>query len=352
VGGGYELRGVSCSSTTACTSVGSAWATLNYQPPRVPLVERWDGTGWSVQSTPQPGGDTELSGVSCRTTFCVAVGSTASQRTDPFRQPLAMSWDGAAWTVQSVPIPAGAEGADLVAVSCTSASSCVAVGNSTKDPTSSLTQAFIAAWNGSTWTLPSFSTPSTSISSALGDVSCGDVNSCSAVGVWTNNPNRVAPLAETWNGTSWHLDGVANPLSAQTYLGGASCASRTTCTAVGGHSTLSGTYTGLAERRVGGGWNAQSPPNVPSASSNTLLDVGCVSASNCVAVGFAQGRTIASQAYAVVWNGFGWKIEYPPTPMRYDQVSGISCPAPAFCMTVGSTFGLVPTRGDSAIRTS
>ena len=72
-----QLEDVSCSGLLACTAVGrEQWdgsRTL------VTLAERWDGTGWHVQSTPNPAGSdiSQLYGVSCplkRT--CTAVGQS------------------------------------------------------------------------------------------------------------------------------------------------------------------------------------------------------------------------------------------------------------------------------------
>src|SRR5262249_58067665 len=65
-GGG--LNGVSCTSASACTGVGSSGAG--------PLAERWNGTRWSVQATPNPPhGNGFLSGVACTSpAMCLAAG--------------------------------------------------------------------------------------------------------------------------------------------------------------------------------------------------------------------------------------------------------------------------------------
>ena len=66
------LSAVSCSGVGACTATGYwvdetfAWHTL---------AERWDGTGWAIQTTRTPGVEKALTGVSCPTaTACIAVG--------------------------------------------------------------------------------------------------------------------------------------------------------------------------------------------------------------------------------------------------------------------------------------
>jgi hypothetical protein len=74
-----ELNSVSCTSATACTAVG------DYDPLAFPggssqtLGERWDGTSWSLQATPNRPvdsvGRSYLNAVSCASSaLCTAVG--------------------------------------------------------------------------------------------------------------------------------------------------------------------------------------------------------------------------------------------------------------------------------------
>jgi hypothetical protein len=51
-----RLLGVSCTSSTACIAVGYY---KNSSEVVVPLAERWNGTEWKVQSTPNPAGAAE-----------------------------------------------------------------------------------------------------------------------------------------------------------------------------------------------------------------------------------------------------------------------------------------------------
>ena len=74
------LQGVSCTSATACTAVGDY---VNRDGTQVTLAERWNGTSWTIQSTPNPTGaqyagwTATLQGVSCTSaTACTAVGTT------------------------------------------------------------------------------------------------------------------------------------------------------------------------------------------------------------------------------------------------------------------------------------
>ncbi len=66
---------MSCPSAAACTAVGSY---ANSAGTGLTLAERWDGTTWSVQTTPNPPGGrafNNLLGVSCPSRVaCTAVG--------------------------------------------------------------------------------------------------------------------------------------------------------------------------------------------------------------------------------------------------------------------------------------
>jgi len=93
------------------------------------LAERWNGTSWAVQPTPNLTGATqsELSGVSCASTrACSAVGYYYNSSGDLVT--LAERWNGTSWAVQPTPNPTGAMQSELWGVSCPSASACSAVG--------------------------------------------------------------------------------------------------------------------------------------------------------------------------------------------------------------------------------
>jgi len=90
-------------------SGGYAWAVGEYDAPTghgfelVPLIERWDGSTWTVVPRPNLSGDNELQAVSADSaTDAWAVGfHGAPSRT------LIEHWNGRAWTVVPSPHPAG-----------------------------------------------------------------------------------------------------------------------------------------------------------------------------------------------------------------------------------------------------
>ena len=191
---GAQLNGlaaVSCTSATACTAVGSFYSEPG--PSKV-LTERWNGVSWQVQETPGPEGSkkAELLGVSCAAaTVCTSVGVfTNSAGTN---LSLAEKWDGTKWTLQSSPNPEGAKETVLRGISCTSSTACTAVGSFKSSAGIQLSLA--ERWTGSNWTIHSTPNPEGAKSSNLAGVSCLAA-SCEAVGGVQNGSGIGVPLAE------------------------------------------------------------------------------------------------------------------------------------------------------------
>ena len=120
-------NGVSCTSASACTAIGYFIPSTGGSST---LAESWNGRVWTVQSTPNPTGaqNNELRGVSCTSsTVCTAVGfydhgSPVEELT------LAERWNGTEWSIQTTPNPTGAPYNRLLGVSCTSSTMCAGIG--------------------------------------------------------------------------------------------------------------------------------------------------------------------------------------------------------------------------------
>jgi len=129
------------------------------------LAERWDGTTWTVQSTPTPpstqGQGDFFGGVSCSSpSACTAVGLIFTPA--PFT--VAERWDGSSWTVQDTPNLPGATDVGLPAVSCPVLSVCTAVGGYANDgPMVTLAE----QWNGNGGSAPVAGSPSPTAGSSV-----------------------------------------------------------------------------------------------------------------------------------------------------------------------------------------
>jgi hypothetical protein len=279
------LSGVSCATATACAAVGREQSVRNVE---TPVAEAWDGTGWTLQTTPNPatsctsgaGSTCLLNSVSCTSAAaCTAVGSYFDSVAKA-EKTLAERWDGTSWTIQNTPEPSGADGASLTGVSCTSPTACTAVGSAGG-------QALIERWDGTSWTIQAAPSPA---QPQLNAVSCTSAAACTTVGSYTDSTGNIVSLAERWDGSSWTIQSTPNPAGPpQTGLFGVSCTSATSCIAVGaagnGIPSAEPGISPLAEIWDGTSWTIQNTPEPSGAIGMTLSGVSCTSATSCTAVG-------------------------------------------------------------------
>jgi len=121
---GGTLSAVSCTLPSACTATGTNFSTTGPT-----LAERWNGTRWRVQPTPNPlnsGTSREevaLNGVSCASA-CTATGQYAPGGNAAF---FLEAWNGLRWRLVTAPLPAGFAQGALNGMSCALAR-CTAVG--------------------------------------------------------------------------------------------------------------------------------------------------------------------------------------------------------------------------------
>jgi hypothetical protein len=276
------LYSVSCSSASACTAIGYY---TNSSHVWVTLVERWNGAEWKVESTPNPAGAKRsiLYGVSCSSSnACSSVGQYTNS--SGVEVPFAESWNGTEWTVQSTPNPTGSSWAILYSVSCTSSTMCAAVG----DYDGSAGYVTVAErWNGTSWSIQSTPNPTGATYARVTSVSCNTSTSCTAVGEYQNSSGGELTLAERWNGTEWKIQSTPNPENSRgAALVGVSCPSSIACVAVG---RSGGT---LAESWNGTEWLIQGTPKPeePSGFENAqLYGISCPTSKACTAVGLRVG---------------------------------------------------------------
>ena len=280
-----NLSGVSCNGAKACTAVGDAvggGSTL------VSLAERYNGTNWTVQSTPNPAGAVHsfLTSVSCASVkTCTAVGFWTGSGGN--QTPFAEQWNGTTWTLKTVPAPSGSTTAQLNGVSCTSSTACEAVGS---DNTSSWAE----VWNGTTWSIQGIATPSGGRNAFVSGIYCTAASACTAVGDFVNGSDKVVPLAERWNGTSWTVQKAAVPSGSISEFSSVSCSTTQAsigCNAVG-FVTKNGISLPMAENWNGSSWAVkptQSPD--PDVTRSTMSGVSCSSLITCMGVGFYDTST-------------------------------------------------------------
>jgi hypothetical protein len=347
-----ELLAVSCPAAAACVAAGSQ---IDSSQVPVPLAEGWNGTKWRVEHVPGPAGavGSGLSGLSCSSpAACTAAGSYGDSSGSTAL--LAEAWDGTKWHIQATPAPAGSTGSEFLAVSCSAAAACTAVGATTiATPASggsrsggsgsSMTVSLAERWNGTSWRIQATPAPGRSTGTGLAAVSCSAANACTAAGSYDTASNLARTTAAAWGGSGWHLQATPSPAGASVSSGlvGVSCASPRACTAAGFSTDTAGESTTLAERWDGTRWRIQPAPVPAGAVSATFGAVSCPSARACTAVGeyFSAGQR--DLALAERWSGGHWRLQQiprPPKTARGSTLSGVSCPAADRCFASGWYF--------------
>ena len=316
------LSAVSCVLVRSCMAVGGG--------PDGPLAERWNGAVWTLQSLPGGVGG-GLSEISCSSsTACAAVGAiTTITRVGSGSHitsvPLVERWDGRRWSVERIAVPANTRvtRVTLRGISCRSRKFCVAVGWVIRGR--GQVGAVVERWNGSRWSLQRTQTRDLRASRLyLYGVSCTSVRSCTAVG-----SGSVGSLVERWNGSRWTvLRGLP-----QISLTRVSCSSTDDCTAVGFGGN------GPVAERLHEGRHSIKPMSDPGGEPDTTTFSGlaCSSATACVAVGFfypdSSGNTTPLLERL---NGRHWSIVTLGAPQSPGRLGGVSCPARSNCTAVGS----------------
>jgi hypothetical protein len=331
---GTVLSAVSCPSAGVCVAAGT-WTNSGGQS--YPLVERWQNGRWSIQATPNPVTSTQtvLTGVACTSaTACITVGYFANPY---FTQTLAEAWNGHRWSVQrtpNVPNPTSSVWGQLNGIWCLSAKACTAVG----DYEGTVTESTLAeSWNGTTWSIKSTPNMPGDPGNALNSVYCRSAGQCQAVGEYTTNSNSTGPLAEAWNGKGWSVEKTPAPKAQDSYLYGAFCPSASWCLAVGSSAGTTGTAARpLAERWNGHTWAIASAPSPAGATQSELLGIWCLSTRACAAVGSASSG-IVTTTLAQNWTGSAWSITKTPNRVepQSSALNGVSCTAADQCMAVG-----------------
>lgn len=306
-GANQVFNDISCVTSTQCVAVGSQLAGS------LILIELWNGVAWTAMATSLPSQATaaQLLSVSCTSnTLCLAVGNAT--RSGSGQSALIEIWDGALWSEQS-----GATSATTIAtldgISCIATSQCVAVGHSVAP-----TMPIIERWDGSAWSIE----PSPSLSPAaaeLTDVSCVATNFCIGVG-FANTAGVQRSLVERWNGSAWILANV--PAAQNVGMRTVSCVTRLFCIAIDGLSSV---------RWDGTAWTSVTVP----ANLVGLRSISCIEIDRCAAAGTLNSGALHTliASYAV---GAFVQVASPDGAAVDNSLQSVDCAPDGTCVAVGT----------------
>lgn len=267
---------------------------------------------------------------------CVAVGDIDNGNTD--ESALALTWSGKSWKNVTVHLPPGAFDDALDSVSCVPlARRCVAVGVHLP-PTGGLSPV-AESWNGVRCVPATPPSVTPGLLNLPDSASCVSAVRCVAVGFYITSSAGTAGLIESWNGKTWTRLRAPVPAGSKgQILTGVSCASASSCVAVGvaaggnpgvvrdGGLVRRGRLHGIQRERQrqyrqGGrrdlerqGLEAGERVPAPATGSASLFNaVGCLSAAYCVAAGQeGPSGTTSGTSLTGFWNGKGWKLIAAP----------------------------------------
>jgi hypothetical protein len=226
--------------------------------------------------------DAALTAVSCTSaTFCLASAGDGQQWT----------YDGAHWTST---LAATSDRLRTEGLSCVSPTFCVASGD-----------LGLSVFNGATWSTPAAAGP------VWDSVSCATTTFCAA----SSLSNNGYGFSTIFDGKSWSA-----PAGSDSFVWGLSCPVAGFCAA--GNSMAAGGFV-----FTGGSWRP-----VPVPESNPLYQVSCTARTFCAGLGLIYGYS---------FNGTQWS---QPTPTGFshdltfgsDQPTAISCVTSTFCVAANA----------------
>jgi hypothetical protein len=325
------LFGVAAVSANDVWAVG--WqANTNIQQP---LIVHWDGTAWSeyTVSVARPrvvlqavsavaANDVWAVGLSCETAMCNR------------RVTAVLHYDGTGWSVVSSQDP-GAFDNSLDAVSAVSANDVWAVGEACSDNGCSASQSLIEHWNGTAWSVVASPSPGSARTPLLGvDAIPGEAW---AVGEACSDGGCVSADSVTlhWNGSVWSVVPSPNPGTVDTHLNAVSIFASSDVWAVGSETSDGSTFGNVVMRWDGASWSVVSVSD-PGSVDNDLRGIVGLAAANVWAVGdFDDGDGERTQ---VQYYSAGPCPSPTPTQMVGSVTPTVAASAtPSRTVTVGAT---------------
>jgi hypothetical protein len=314
-----SLSGLAVVSACDAFAVGSYYTSRSDSGA---LIERWNGSSWSVQPTP----GLALNAVSMSSAANGwAVGQNRSQ------EPLIVHWDGKTWQAQRSRTWPGYT--SLNGVAAISPDDAWAVGLALRSKIG-----IIEHWNGRRWGTVAPVRPAGAGSYRLAAIAAAGSATVWTVGTYYVN-SWSRSLIEHWTGHGWQIVPSPKPAGAAQYgLTGVDVVTPRDIWAVGSWTTNRLVGIPLAEHWNGKGWHLVRVPQV-SANGAGLTSVAALSQSNVWVAGTVNGPIRPGPpSYTLIehWNGTKWQRVPSANPgPGFNQLTAIAGSATSNLWAVG-----------------
>jgi hypothetical protein len=210
-----EPTAVSCATSAFCVVAGEATSATSSSFTFKLYAASWNGKKLTAMKPAPVGSSKDIplaTGVSCATpSNCAVTGADVSGEASgstPAITAFTEIWNGRTWALGTVAWPKGVADSATLSVSCYAAHSCEAVGqDGASTAETSPVDAAAVSFNGTAGTVQTVPAPPKGDSAAFADVSCLPWASCIAAG-GIGKPTATTPALMTgvWNGKAWKLD--------------------------------------------------------------------------------------------------------------------------------------------------
>jgi hypothetical protein len=270
-----------------------------------------------------------------------AMGALAADVIAAMKWPWTPTWSN--WRITGSLV---ATGETLDAVSCTSASFCMAVGtdlsseaDSADAPNGFVSEFGAYRWNGTNWTETPAPAPPSLASGSLDAVSCVTPSYCMGTGigyppVTSSSIGNLNGVAELWNGQSW--SGTNFP-GTNASASGIDCITTHWCMAilVPGQCVACGGQVSAALWN-GSSWGLTPISGLTSAPGLTTFSLSCASTSFCMTTTDLDGQDMDSALQPMqdnvsyAFDGSGWhQVAWPDQSV---SVGALACPSATSCV--------------------
>jgi hypothetical protein len=273
------------------------------------LIERWNGTRWSIVSSPNRGTDyNDLNGVAVEPTGTAwAVGYSRT----PY-QALVLGWTGSAWQMATLP-NLGSGSSQLAAVTAVDTNDVWAVGWINE---AGRLVPLTLHWNGSAWTRVPSALPSGSFSSLSAVAAAGPDDVWAGGYVYVEGRHRA--FVEHWNGASWNVVPFPRRTTGMSFISSLSALPSGEVWAAGEDNGVP-----VVARWDGLRWTAVGRPGV-GTGRNVLSKIVVRRADDVWVAGYTTDPTYGNRTVIRHWNGAAWSTDATPNPGTYPGLFGLT----------------------------